>query len=1750
MGCSNDMKHSSEPKIVHEGKTVARELFPGYEIVENLSARSRISVYRVRCQQDGMTYVIKALTQDPPEDEDIEHLRREYRILTRVAGDGIVRAHELQRLGARWAIRFEDIGGAALDTLIQRERPSPWDSFPLAIRLSEIIGHIHENSVIHKDINPTNIIIEQSRGIIQIVDFGISAELSSERPALLGQDRLEGTLPFISPEQTGRTNNAVDHRSDLYSLGVTLYYLTTHALPFDSTDPMELVYCHLARTPRAPHEINDRIPETLSRIILKLMAKGPEDRYQSASGLTADLRELSGSWHRSFVIGTRDHSSRFEIPQRLYGREDDIACITAAFERVAGGNTEIVTLLGDAGTGKSVLVRELNKQLVRESGLFASGKFEQLKRDTPYEPFIRAFAGLLRSLLASSSMLYLRKAIADAVGPNARVLIELIPEVAAFVDDAAELPTVSAMESQHRFHYVFERFVSAFAESGRPLILFLDDVHWADAASLKLIEHLALRQSQSLLVIIAYRDSDEVLLVQSSLERIRQQGVRISERSLGPLDVSTVTRLLGDTLRADATAVAPLAEICFRTTQGNPFFLHQFLGYLHGLGHIVYSWTKGRWNWDVEAIARLPVPNQVLQLLLDKLDRMPPEAARLLGHAACIGNPFEYWLLGMTLDGDYELTARAVWAALEQGFITPLSPEYRLVGVSTGYIPSVTYRFVHDSIQEAAYRLLEPDERMIIHRRIGLHLKSKLDDDRNFDVVSHLNAARALLTDEVEKVELAELNLRTGRRALKTGSYEPALRLLDIGIEILGDEGWRDHHELMVQLHDECCVAARLAGDLERVRGYVDTVARVCSDPIETVQAHASLVMLLAARGHHSKAIALGIERLDELGDRIPDAPTKLRLAFELMRTRRALARVGPERLLELPTNQDRATIARTRIGYAMAFSTAVVRPELNALMVFRAVRNALEHGTTWQSPAAFVTLALMLANVFGKQRHGYSLAKAAVALAEAADGRPVLPVTQFIRHFLVGPWCEPARDIAAIGFALYRRCLEVGQVEQAYYAFEAGLPILFFTSPNVGELLEQTLVYRSAILKHNPKAAGGLLDVLCEMMAAIVRGGDEELRALRGPYIGEDDQAMRARLDGRTQMMGWLLDIEAFTLALHGHYRAAVERSEQRSSMPSGVMYPLWQPWSQMLCAAARLALERVPRSPGARAAIARIRPVLRKARTWASLCRENYSAGYLLLRAEIARLEARDAEAQRLYRQALQVAGEGHLWPIEAFIGERHALFMLDAGDTEYGYMLMARARSQYAAWGALSKIAMLDARYPDCVELTRTTVHRRPNVTYTTTQNMMGDALDIESIFRASQSIAQQVEFTALISEIMKITLQNAGAERGFLMLAEQGTLRARVEGKVAEDTIVSLSNRDLDAMELELCVAIVRRAQLGRQAVTVDHAMDDEELAYDPYVIANRCRSIAVLPIVHMGELVGLLYLENRLVPGAFSAGRMQALAMLAAQAAISLNNVRYIEEIAKRTRLENDMAAARAVQEALLPTEREVPGVSIVTHYRAADETGGDWYTYQYDHDSKRLYVFIGDVTGHGLASALVTGAACGAIHSACRLLQPLAALSIPESLERLAIAANQAILDTGARVGRTMTMAMLCIDMLSGKAAYLSAGHTAPLVVQGSKVDVISLTSKPLGSTSVHVQHRELELAPGDRIILFTDGLVENTAPSGKPLSVRKLGRLLAHARDLLALKRELLALIEATLDGHPAEDDCTFVAIERTGTS
>jgi predicted ATPase/signal transduction histidine kinase len=1404
----------------------------------------------------------------------------------------LVHEYELRDyLDSAWAVRPLDLIRERGQTMLVVEHPpgaplsgfigSPMDAgqfLRIAMSLSAALRQLHGRGLIHKDIKPSNILVDFATGKIWLTGFGIASRLPREHQTPAPPDSIAGTLAYMSPEQTGRMNRSIDSRSDLYSLGVTLYQVLTGELPFTATDPLEWIHCHIARQP-APLA-RPGIPEQLSAIIIKLLSKNAEERYQTAAGLEVDLRRCALAWRSdnriaSFPLGADDLSDHLLIPEKLYGREREVDALLAAFDRVvASGRPELVLVSGYSGIGKSAVINELHKSLVPPRGLFASGKFDRYKRDIPYATVAQAFQSLLRPLLSKpeAELSKWRDDFLQALSPNGSLVVDLVPDLKLIIGEQPPVAPLPPQEAKARAHLAFRRFIGVFARPEHPLALFLDDLQWLDAATLDFLEDLLVRQDlENLLVVGAYRDNevDAAHPLTRKLAAIHEAGGTVAQICLAPLSFGDLAHLVAESFNCEPRLATPLAQLIHGKTAGNPFFAIQFIHALVEEGLIVFNHAITRWHWELDAIRAKSFTDNVVDLMVAKLKRLSVTAQKALQQFACIGNSAETTTLCAVLEASEQDAEAELLEALQQQLIVQ---------------SDVTWRFAHDRVQEAAYSLISEEARAETHLRIGralyTHTPPEKREERIFEIVNQFNHGAGLVTSEDERYKLAELNLIAGKRAKASSAYASALQYFVAGEVLLADDVWERRHALVFQMELQKAECEFLTGEVAIAAERLEMLRSRATDTVELAMATCLGIDVYMTLGQMDRAIAICLEYLQYLAIDWPLHPTEEQVKTEYQRVWSQLGNREIEEVIDLPLMSDPASIATLDVLTRMLAPALFTDANLYALVICRAASLSIEHGNNDGACLNYVWLCTIARHWFGDYKNAFRFGQLAYDLFERRGSKGFDAATHVSLGNSVLPWMRHLAACTKTMRQAFEVANNVGSLTWAVYSRLSLVTQLIASGDSLVEV--QSEAESSAALAQ--KAKFGLVGCMISTQFGIIR----TLRGLTKEF-GSFDHAEFDEMEferhlqsypGLVHFWYWTRKLQARFFA--GDFASALEASLKAQPLvltsPSFEVaeYEFYSALARAACCDPATAGQ----GPEHFEALAAHYKIIQ---TWAEHCPENFEDRAALVAAEIARIEGRVLDAIELYERAISSARGNGFIHIEALAYEIAARFYAARGFQAFADAYFRDARNCYERWGADGKVRQLDACYPWLV------TQVAPSSLAATIDTPVTE-FDAVTIVKASQTLSGEISLPTLIEKLMRLALEHAGADRGLLILMHDDGTWIESEARGGRGNVELLVRHDLVAPG-DLPASVLQYVLRTREQVLLNDASSQQSDFDDEYIRSEGPKSILCLPILKQATLIGVLYLENKLTAHAFTSGRVAVLDVLASQAAISLENAR-------------------------------------------------------------------------------------------------------------------------------------------------------------------------------------------------------------------------------------------------------------------
>ncbi|WP_375500541.1 AAA family ATPase [uncultured Nostoc sp.] len=1558
--------------------------FPGYRITEQIYSGSKTLVYRAIREQDQKPVVLKLMRNEYPTFGEIAQFRNQYIITKNLDLPGIVKTYSLENYRNNYVLVMEDFGGISLQDwqVEDKEKKENWLSlnefFPIAIKIASILEGLHCDTfrgasrregelrlrIIHKDIKPANILINPTTGEIKLIDFSIATLLPREIQFLTNPNVLEGTLAYISPEQTGRMNRGIDYRTDFYSLGVTFFQLLTGQLPFITKDPMELIYSHIAKQPLKASRINSNTPPILSDIISKLMAKNAEDRYQSALGLKHDLQVCQNQWQETgniapFELGVRDISDRFVISEKLYGRQSEVETLLAAFKRVTEGATEMILVEGFSGIGKTAVVNEIHKPIVRQRSYFIKGKFDQFQRDIPLSGLVQAFRDLIEQLLSQNDaqIQQWKAKILLKLGTQTQVIIDVLPELEQIIGKQPPVTELSGSAAQNRFNLLFQKFIQIFTTKEHPLVLFLDDLQWADTASLKLIQLLMCENKLAspseeteemcenkggLLLVGSFRDNEvsKAHPLSLTLKEIQKAGATINTLTLTPLNQGDLNHLIADTLHCPEGVALPLTQMVFANTKGNPFFCVQFLKSLHDDGLIALNFDLGHWQYDISQVKELALTDDVVKFITLQIEKLPIPTQKVLKMAACIGNEFDLKTLAIANEKSVVDTASDLWQALIDGLVLPQTENYNIFSntnqdlivdgiestrfsISNLQLPK--YKFVHDRVQQAAYSLIPEEQKKPIHLKIGLLLLNNIpvaeQEEKIFGLVNQFNIAVEFISPQAKRDELAQMNLIAGRKALASTAYPAAVKYLTTGIKLLADDSWDMKHHLTLALYETATEAAYLAGNFEQMEELAEVVL-VRKPLLEKVKVYEVKIQAYGAQNQALKAVNTALTFLKFLGVEFPEHPSQSDIQLAMAELISNLNGKRIEDLIDLPEMTEEQALASMRILSSALGHAYQAFPVIYPLFAFKQINLSLKYGNTSLSAYAYVAYGVILCGVVGDIEFGYQFGKLAASLLTRFNVKEVKAKVIEVFNAAIRHWKEHAKENLKPLLEAYSAGLETGDLEYAAYALNVYCYCSYFLGKELTGLEQEMAIYNSAIGQIKQETVFNWSAIYRQSVLNLI-GTAENPHLLIGEAYDEE-KMLPTHLEANDGMgLLYLYLTKLHLCCLFQKYSQAVENARLAENYLHGGIGQFVFPIFHFYDSLARLAVYSDVEESEQEQILNKVVVNQEKMQHWANHAPMNYLHKFYLVEAERHRVLNQYIEAMDNYDRAIAFAKEYEYINEEALANELAAKFYLERGKQKIAQTYLTDAYYGYIHWGALAKVNDLTKRYPQLLtpilQQGKVSIHPSDESTFVNNisisslptlsdqQTVIGskrsisDSLDLAAFIKASQALSGEIELERLLSTLMEVVMENAGASKCALILSEGDNLALTVT-VVCSNSHFDHTYTEFPSTCLELSydvpITLINYVKRSREILVIDDANTVTFLADDSYILTEEPKSLLSIPLLNQGKLIGILYLENHLTTGAFTRDRVEVLKLLTTQAAISLENAILYKNLAQ------------------------------------------------------------------------------------------------------------------------------------------------------------------------------------------------------------------------------------------------------------
>lgn len=1541
-----------------------------YTIKEIVAEGKHTMILRAERKSDQLSVIIKLLKSESMGVKNVEQLTHEYDMMSKLRSPYVVRALELVPIQNSLILVMEDFHGKPLSKLVEE---GEWDlllSLETAINIAAALGDIHHQNIIHKDIKPQNILINLETKETKIIDFGIATQLSREMQTVLNPEQMKGSIAYMSPEQTGRMNRSLDYRSDIYSFGVTLYQLFAKKLPFEANSPLELIHMHIAQQPEPPNEVNEAIPPVLSEIILKCMSKEAEHRYHSAFGLRYDLEKCLQSMIAgggSFQIATRDVFDHFSYPEKLYGRQKELNFINQCFNEVWGGGALLLTLSGYSGVGKSSLVFEAQKQLPAGSARFAYAKFDQFKHAIPYHGLIQAFQVVIQQLLTEPDEVLQewKERILEGVGDSGKVLTDVIPEMELIIGVQPEMEKGSPQESANRFNFVMVNFLKALLRPDSPLVFFIDDLHWADEPSLKLLELFFSNPTiNNFLIIAAYRDNEVTPFhpLSISLREIIAHGSKVINLPVTPLSKEAVQEMIEDTFYGPRKQSQELTEQLFRKTQGNPFFTLQLLKLLYEKELFYFDKERGYWMAQLDEIAASQVSDNVADLVIAKLKSLPAEVVEVLKIGATVENRFDLELLTQVSTFTREKILQCLQIAQQEDLILQERQQTGFVGsrqkgVTTEKIPHQFYRFLHDRIQQATYTLLSDEEKGKLHYAIGTAIiqmtpPAKLAE-KSIDIVNHLNAADPNLLTPNEKALLIQLNLAAGHRAKDSAAYLSAIHYFSKGADLLAEDSWEKEHSLTLELNQNLTLCLMITGGHKRAQELFDLCLSKADTILEKSELYRDLIFLYSQIQQYQKALDVADQALKVLGYPFEIYPSRFNLIRDLAKHKFKMLFRKVEDLEHLPQAENLNIKAVLTIIAALLYPSMVIgNKALFMESSLTIVELSWAYGITKQTSAGLVCLAMVLGSEMFKDyescyRYGTTAYNLAIRFPKTAETGGTI----YLYYSFIHRWRNSLRESILPLRQNFRKILESGAstiaAANAVYINLIGL----ITGDRLDNLLQSIIEALMEVKKFSSKSEEMSLMIHREVCLAL-KGLANDITDPRPPEL-TDELLETSRSNNQYVLFTMRYDvwhmILLYTFERYGEAVALGKKCMVRiHSFPNWIETHVFYFYFSLALAA----LLHTPKDDPEVWNL--LKDNFKRLKRWAKATPKNYLHYMLSVEAEMARIED-STDAVKLYEKAIEAAKRSEITQDIALAYELFGNYYQQKGFKEMSAILYHKALQYYSQWGAEAKCIHFKnthAEYltTESLTLSQGSIKTTPftmsedskTIVATTQGSTKSDSggkpeesndFDVNTLIDASQALSKEIVLDKLMESLMQLVIVNAGADKAFLILFEhnKGKIYSKID--LNQKYTPLITPIAVEETPNELCLAAIKYVTRTNRELLLNNATEDSNFRYDPYILNNKPKSLFALPLLQKGALTGVLYLENNVSKNAFTPNRMRLLTLLSSQMAISIENAQFYAKLEYKVRdrtkelqernqeLQQALQMVKTVQEQMIQQEK-------------------------------------------------------------------------------------------------------------------------------------------------------------------------------------------------------------------------------------
>ncbi|OJJ22132.1 hypothetical protein BKI52_08835 [marine bacterium AO1-C] len=1736
-------------------------------------------------------FVAKVLKNDFPTIQQIDRFNNEYEFTRRLHIPGIRKVYRTDKYQNKFCLIMEYIEGVTLRQFFQNHSQNLGLFLKVAIQIAQILDKVHKQHIIHKDINPNNILIHTKTHQITLIDFGISSKISQEKPHIENPEHLEGTLAYISPEQTGRMQRVVDHRADLYSLGITFYELLTGGVPFQHNNPIEIVHAHIAQKPRSISKTNAIVPEVLSNIVMKLMEKNAEDRYQSAQGLLHDLEKCL-DWYNlestipNFEVGQNDFVAKLSLDDKLYGRDQELHQLLQAYHQVCGGSKELMLIQGESGVGKTALVQQFQKDIAHHKGYFVAGKFDQFQRNIPYYAITQALNQLCAYILAENeaTVKQWKHNILEALGNYGKALTDIIPLLELVIGKQPKIPDTEGKKKQTRFEFLFQNFIRAISQSEHPLVLFIDDLQWADEASLRLLQNLLEDPENAYLMGIgAYRNTADAVdsRIVSLLKILQSDHTLVSHIQLLPLTIKNIEKILSDAMHqmVEPTALEKLAALVHTKTKGNAYFTVEFLKTLIKQKLINFDKHQKQWYWNLDQIDQKSYTDNVIDLMTTKITSFATNIQQVLKIASCIGNQFELKTLFAITNQPQSQTIQQLMPIAEEGLIVPLNRHRFLINSGN----SIVYKFAHDRVQQAVYELIEVSEKKAIHLSIGRFLLNhiapqKLYNEYLFDLTIHFMIGLEVIHQPEEKIRLSTLFLKAGIKAKNAGAYQSASEYFQIALEMQGAQSWEHNYQVTLEIYHQLLEIAFLRGNYKTMNKLINIVLQRAHHLLDKIPAYRIKISANMAQERYLKAIEIALQVLKDLGVKLPQKSNKRLEVLASMKVSRLLGKIPASRLIELPPMTDPEQLAIMRILNMVMPPALVTTPHLSPAIILKMMQVSLTHGTATDSTIGYAYYGLLLC-IQGKVLLGFEIGKSAIQLLDHIEDKSFQGRTLSVYNIGVSHWKEPLKNTIPQLAKAYNYAVENGDLEFAGYAIIYKIFGAYFSGKHLNNTYQDILHQMDILQRHRQNNSLNGVEIFRQTILYLKQ---DFLTLPSSSSIQLNDALFVEETKKRNDHPAlYYTYLNLSNLAyLFEEYSVAYDISEKAQAYKAGVIgqysWTLWFYHHALIIAAILNEKKGASRKKLSK----QLWKHLKTLKKWASHNPDNYLHKYHLVQAEIYRINNKTDQAIVHYGQAIQLAQQHEFLQEEALANELTARFWFDKDQSVLAMPYLQRAYYLYGLWGAKAKTDFLEKKYASFLQKKPASQTSSTQIEGSTTDSTHNELLDMASILKASQTISQEVRFDNLIEKMLQVVLETSGAQRGILIDNNEGKLELRARGD-AQSGIRVLKGKPLEKSNY-LSQAVVHYVARTKETLLLGDATQEKRFAQDAYIQAKKPRSLLCFPVLRKDEVSVIFYLENRLSLNTFNPERLETLKILSSQIVISIENALLYEKLEEKVKerteelsLKNQEISATAevlqdtnnrlqkrnkeitasihyaqrIQEAVLSFEDRLLN-KLPKHFvffQPRDVVSGDFYWFEAI-DNKMFFI-AADCTQHGVSGAFMTMLGTQAlaniigqkkIHSPALILQAL-----DESMEIL-LQSKQTMVRDG------MEIAVCVIDQ--NRRTLQFAGALSPMVlIQDGKLKLIKGNLRSINGyrnekEKVEFTNHTFELTSSVSFYIRSDGIQDQFGgPKYKKFTPKRLHQLLLeiHHEAPESQSKRVAEAISQWQGDHEQIDDMLLIGVK-----